>query len=181
MFKKTAILSAALCCFAAAAEVETMEIKNDNAFNEVYGWWCANDGMMQHRPGGKIEKVPNGRSGSCMKITNTAKSFCGLYSRTLIPVDPKNDTFKFSIYVKGQGKFRFGFYSYAKDKKYVGGWMAPETLVNSKDWVKKDFVIPGGKLTGPVAFVRLSIEVNPGVADLSFDDFSGVKETRIPE
>ena len=183
MMKKLAVAFAAfaVCSLGfAAEEVESVEIKNDNAFDQVAGYWCNNGGMMKHRPGGVIAKAPGGRSGTCMKITNTATSFCALYSRSLIPVTPAADTFKMSIYVKGKGKYRIGFYTYAKDKKYVSSYMEPPTEVNSTEWVKKDYTIPGSKLKGPVGFVRIAMEVHPGAAELYFDDFSGVKETALP-
>ena len=137
--------------------------------------------MMQKRPGGEIKKAPNGRSGSCMQITNTDKSFSALYSRALIPADKNTDTFKLSVWVRGKGAFRIGFYAYAKDGKYVSSYMEPATVIDSGEWVKKDYTIPASKLDGDVGNVRIAIEVNPGAADLYFDDFSGVKETALPK
>ena len=81
--KKITIGTLALCFalgLAANDDIETTRIKNDNSFDEVLGYWNANEGMMQKRPGGEIKKAPNGRSGSCMQITNTDKSFSALYS-----------------------------------------------------------------------------------------------------
>lgn len=46
---------------------------------------------------------------------------------------------------------------------------------------EKDYTIPASKLNGDVGNVRIAIEVNPGAADLYFDDFSGVKETALPK
>ncbi len=183
MMKKLAVAFAALAASSigfAAEEVETLEIKNDNSFDQVVGWWCENTGMMKQRPGGVIAKAPDGRSGSCMKIANTETGFVSLYSRALIPADPAADTFKMSVYVKGKGKFRLGFYTYAKaDKKYISTHLEPATEVDSPEWVKKDYTIPASKLKGPVGFVRIAMELQPGAAELYFDDFSGVKETAL--
>lgn len=177
-----AMFAGLLCAFGLAAndDVETAEIKNDNSFDQVYGYWCANEGMMKHRPGGAVKKADGGRSGSCMQITNTEKSFSALYSRALIPVDLKADTFKLSFWVKGKGSFKLGFYCYDKNKKFVTAYMEPAMKIDSPAWVKKDFVIPASKIKGSVALVRIAMEVHPGAADLSFDDFSGIKETRLP-
>lgn len=183
MMKKFAVAFAAVALCSSglyAAEVETLEIKNDNSFEQVFGWWCENAGMMKNRPGGVIGKEPGGRSGYCMKITNTQTGFVSLYSRALIPADPAADTFKMSFYVKGKAKYRVGFYTYGKDKKYISTYMDPVTEADSTDWVKKDYTIPGAKLTGPVGFVRIAIELQPGVAEVYFDDFTGVKETALP-
>lgn len=182
--KKITIGTLALCFalgLAANDDIETTRIKNDNSFDEVLGYWNANEGMMQKRPGGEIKKAPNGRSGSCMQITNTDKSFSALYSRALIPADKNTDTFKLSVWVRGKGAFQIGFYAYAKDGKYVSSYMEPATVIDSGEWVKKDYTIPASKLNGDVGNVRIAIEVNPGAADLYFDDFSGVKETALPK
>ena len=183
MMKKLAVAFAALTLCASglsAAEVESLEIKNDNSFDQVFGWWCENAGRMKRCPGGVIAKAPDGRSGNCMKITNTEKGFVSLYSRALIPADPAADTFKMSFYVKGKGKYRVGFYTYAKDKKYISTYLEPATEVDSTEWGKKDYTIPGSKLKGAVGFARIAIELQPGAAELYFDDFSGVKETALP-
>ena len=140
--KKITIGTLALCFalgLAANDDIETTRIKNDNSFDEVLGYWNANEGMMQKRPGGEIKKAPNGRSGSCMQITNTDKSFSALYSRALIPADKNTDTFKLSVWVRGKGAFRIGFYTYAKDRKYVSSYMEPATVIDSGEWVKKDY------------------------------------------
>ena len=97
-----------------------------------------------------------------MQITNTDKSFSALYSRALIPADKNTDTFKLSVWVRGKGAFRIGFYTYAKDRKYVSSYMEPATVIDSGEWVKKDYTIPASKLDGDVGNVRIAIEVNPG-------------------
>ncbi|MBT9142760.1 MAG: hypothetical protein DDT32_01183 [Syntrophomonadaceae bacterium] len=183
MMKKFAVAFAAVVLCSSglyAAEVETLEIKNDNAFEQVYGWWRENVEMMELRPGGVFGKDPGGRSGYCMKITNTQTGFVSIYSRALIPTDPATDIFKMSFYVKGKAKYTVGFYTYDKDKKYISTYMDPVTELDSTDWVKKDYTIPGSKLTGPVGFVRIAIELQPGVAEVYFDDFSGIKEAALP-
>lgn len=57
--KKITIGTLALCFalgLAANDDIETTRIKNDNSFDEVLGYWNANEGMMQKRPGGEIKK-----------------------------------------------------------------------------------------------------------------------------
>ena len=58
--KKITIGTLALCFalgLAANDDIETTRIKNDNSFDEVLGYWNANEGMMQKRPGGEIKKA----------------------------------------------------------------------------------------------------------------------------
>ena len=57
--KKITIGTLTLCFalgLAANDDIETARIKNDNSFDEVLGYWNANEGMMQKRPGGEIKK-----------------------------------------------------------------------------------------------------------------------------
>ncbi len=165
-----------------AAELEILEIKNDNSFDQVINnYWCANEGMMKQHPGGTISHEPGGITGSCIKITNTEQSLTALYSRSLIPVDGSEDVFKLSFHVKGKGKFRVGFYTYSKENKFVSVFFTPATLLDSADWIRKDYMIPAAKLTGEVGKVRIAMEVPPGLAELYVDDFSGHKETPLPE
>ena len=180
--KKLLTFAAALLSFglvAAEPEMEIIEIRNDNSFNTVVNIWCANTGLMARKPGGKVMKAPGGRSGSCMRITNTATSHSSVFSRALIPVDRTADTIKCSIWVKGKGSFRFGFYLYkAKGRGYVGISQVPVVSVDSKEYKKYDFVFPCSKFNAATKAVRLAIEVVKE-ADLCFDDFSGVKESLV--
>ena len=178
--KKIITFAAALFFFgliAAEPEIETFEIRNDNSFNTVTNIWCANTSLMARRAGGKVMKDLDGRSGSCMRITNTATSQSCIFSRTLIPVDRSSDTIKCSIWVKGKGTFCFGFYLYKeKGSGYVGIHNAPAVTVDSKEYKKYDFVFPCSKFNAAARTARLAIEVVKE-GDLCFDDFSGVKET----
>ncbi|MFA6928879.1 MAG: hypothetical protein WCT05_01025 [Lentisphaeria bacterium] len=162
------------------AEIEILEINNDNAFDQVVNYWCANTGMMQHRPGGSISKFAEGRSGSSMKISNTEQSYSALFSQSLIPVEGNEDIFKLSFYVKGNGKFSVGFYTYSAKKTFVNTYFEPATQLAAEDWVCKSYTIPEIKIKGDIAFVRIAIEVQPGLAELYFDDFSGSKESILP-
>ncbi|HOG49438.1 MAG TPA: hypothetical protein PKY10_02490 [Lentisphaeria bacterium] len=164
-----------------AAEIEILEIKNDNSFDQVVNYWCANEGMMKHRPGGAISREDGGITGACMKISNTEESLTALYSRALMPVETSEDVFKLSFYVKGKGKFRVGFYTYSKEKKFISTFFSPPTSPDSTDWVRQNYTIPVATLRGEVGNVRIAIEVPPGLAELYFDDFSGHRETPLPE
>ncbi len=162
------------------ADIEILEINNDNAFDQVVNYWCANTGMMQQRPGGVISKVPGGRSGTCMKISNSGESYSALYSQSLIPVERSDDTFKLSFHVKGNGRFQVGFYTYSAEKKFISSCFEPATVLAAPDWIRRDYTIPAAKLKGAVAFVRIAIEVHPGQAEIYFDDFSGSRESMLP-
>lgn len=176
--KKILTLAAALLSFGLFAETERQEILNDNSFNTVTNYWCANSGHMKRKPGGKIFKgATGGRSGSCMRITCTDSGIASLFSRALIPFTHATDTIKCSIWVKGKGSFRFGFYLYAeKGRGFRGMYYAPKVTVDSKEYKKYDFVFPCSKFAAKAKTARLSIDVSKA-ADLYFDDFSGVKES----
>ncbi len=179
---KITIGAIALCCalgLSADDSIETTQISNDNSFNRVLQYWRPNQGQMKKRPGGTIAQDPGGRSGSCMRITNTPAGFVALYSAALIPVDTKTDTFKLSLWVCGKGAFRIGFYSYDAKRKYVSSELEGATAVDSGEWIRKEYTIPASKFRGAPEYVRIAMEVNPGTADLRFDDFSGVRETRL--
>jgi len=165
----------------AATELEILEIKNDNTFDQVINYWCANEGSMKQRPGGSVSREPDGRTGSCMKLSNTEQSVTAVYSQSLIPVDSSEDVFKLSFQVRGKGKFQVGFYTYSKEKKFTSVFFAPATLLDSSTWVSRDYTIPAANLKGDVGFVRIALEVPPGLAELFFDDFSGRREAPLPE
>ena len=165
----------------AAAELEILEIKNDNAFDQVVNYWCANEGTMKQHPGGVISRESGGITGTCMKISNTIQSVSALYSQSLMPVDSSEDVFRLSFHVKGNGNFRVGFYTYSKEKKFTSVFFSPATTLNSPVWVRRDYTIPAVQLKGEIGYVRIAIEVPPGLAELFFDDFSGCRESPLPE
>ena len=153
--------------------MERLEILNDNAFEQVFSFWNANG------KAAKVRKVPGGRSAFCMRMTRgeASKGTGAVFSRCLIPVDREKDTLKMSLYVKGKGFFRLGGYLYDTKGRYTGIVMGELIPVNSKEWVKKDFVFKGSSFRSKKGtFMRVVIDV-PRESDLYFDDFSGVKES----
>lgn len=157
-------------------KTEYLEILNDNSFDTVKAYWNKNG------KGGRLVKAPGGRKGFCMRITKNASEQTALYSRALIPLDLQKDTIRMSVYVKGKGSFRCGAYLYGKNGRgYVSSVFSKPVSVDSKAYVKKDFVFKAASFNKRTRSMRIAFEIPRGVdADLCFDDFSGVKESILP-
>lgn len=166
-----------LCISSAFAQIEILEIDNDNSFEKLKPYWSPNLGLMNKQPGAEISLDSNGRTGKCLKITNNAEGLAALYSDSLVAVDSEYDIFNFSIYVKGKGQFYIGFYQYSAEKKYLGNYYAKVASVDTNDWQKLDYKFEAAKFKKGCAGMRIVIEVRPGEAELYFDDFSGHRES----
>lgn len=156
------------------------EISNNNGFEKACNYWIPNSGKNRKNPGGIKKIVKNGRSGNCLKVKNTPTSQFVFFSKSLIPVKQNGDIIKITIYLKGKGKFRAGFYCYDKNKKYVTTFFSKNfTKINSTKWTKKDFtydfkILKGKKFSN----VRVAFEIKEN-SDLLFDDFCGILESKI--
>jgi len=167
------------CLLANAQEVELKEIAKSGF--ERPGSWVPNAGLNSRKPGGLMQTVEGGRSGKCLEATNTPTSNYHFRTPVMIHVDVSTDTIQASVYVKGKGSFRVGFYCYDRFGNFVTTFMKPTFAeVDSEDWIKREFAYDFSELKQgrkTIAKVFIAFEVGENSA-LLFDDFSAVRPTK---
>lgn len=168
LFWSTAFLSFTV----AAAEVP---IVFDNTFDKV----LKGGGVMANRAlckGKKVsfEKIQDLKTGNCLEVTTPADSAAEFFGG-FIPVVKGRTTLRFSIHVKGKGTFELVNYEYTGEKKYLAYTPCRNqkpVVVESNEWIKKDFELPVVSVKDSCKFIRLVFRVRPE-SKLCFDDFSG--------
>ena len=152
---------------------EIMQLINDNGFEKPVGHeWGKNSFAGKNVV---LSKDPAGRSGQCMRfVCEDPKGRGAFYSKLLVPVDLEKDVLTLSVWVKGKGKFRIGFYEY-RAGKYAATLFSKDEAVDADQWMQKTFTFPASRFAKKVDGVRIAFQIE-GKSDLRFDDFAGTKK-----